>query len=104
MQGTMLHVVEGPAAISLAMAQGQLQQAISRSDMVDVLVAASELDRMVRALGPSARSEQDRAALLRARDVVGSALARLETEMARGLAARRTDARLRIAYSAPDLT
>lgn len=104
MQGTMHHVVEGPAALSLAMAEGHLQQAMSRSDMVDVLVAASELDRMVRSLGPSARSEQDRAAILRARDVVGSVLTRLETEMARGLAGRRTDARLRSAYCVTDLT
>ncbi|WP_159082498.1 hypothetical protein [Paragemmobacter aquarius] len=100
----MQHVVEGPAALSLAMAEGHLQQAMSRSDMVDVLVAASELDRMVRSLGPSARSDQDRAALLRAGDVVGSVLMRLETEMTRGLAARRNDARLRNAYFVPDLT
>lgn len=95
----MMQLVEGPTALRLAMAGGRLQQALSRSDMVAVLVAASELDRMVRALGPSAETEQDRAALLRAQDVVGTVLTRLESEMARGQAGRGHDARLRSAYS-----
>jgi hypothetical protein len=95
----MMHFIEGPAALGLAMAGGRLEQAMTRSDMVDVLVAASELDRMVRALGPDARTEQDRAALLRARDLVGTVLTRLEAEMSRDAADRRRGARLRVAYA-----
>jgi len=97
-----MHFIEGPAALGLAMAGGRLEQAMTRSDMVEVLVAASELDRMVRALGPAARTEQDRTALIRARDLVGTVLAQLEAEMSRGEADRRRGARLRLAYAATD--
>lgn len=97
-----MQLVEGPAALDLALAGGRLEQAMSRSDMVEVLVAASELDRMVRALGPAAESERDRAALLRAHDLVGSVLNRLEAEMSRGQTDRRRTSRLRLAYCVTD--
>lgn len=98
----MTGALHGPAAVSLAVIGGRLADAISRSDMVQVLVAASDLDRMVRNLGPLARTEEDRAALLRAHDLVGTVLTRLETEMSREQVSRRREKRFRLAYAAND--
>lgn len=94
--------VDGAAALSLAVIGGKLTHALSQSDMVQVLVAASELDRMVRGLGPLAQTEQDRAALMRAHELVGTVLTRLEAEMSRDQADRRRGARLRLAYTLND--
>ncbi len=95
-----MNVIDGPAALGLAVIGGRLEQAMTRADMVEVLIAAAELDRMVRSLGPVATTEQDRAALVRAHDLVLRTLATLETEMQRGDISRRRDTRLRLAYEA----
>lgn len=95
----MTPALHGATAVSLAVAGGRLSHALSRSDMVAVLVTAAELDRMVRNLGPLAETEEDRAALTRAHDLVLSVLSQLESEMARDQADRRRDSRLRLAYA-----
>ncbi|MBC2834794.1 hypothetical protein [Paragemmobacter straminiformis] len=92
-------MIEGPAALGLAVIGGRLERAMSRSDMVEVLIVAAELDRMVRNLGPVASTDQDRAALVRAHDLVLRTLATLEDEMLRGAQDRRRDTRLRLAYN-----
>lgn len=73
---------------------------MTRSDMVEVLIVAAELDRMVRNLGPVAATEQDRAALVRAHELVLRTVAMLEAEMQRDDLGRRRDTRLRLAYEA----
>lgn len=98
----MIQMIEGATALSLAVIGDQLTYAMSKSDMMEVLVTASELDRMVRTLGPAAKTEQDRAALVRAHDLVGRVLSDLQAEMSRDLADRRRDTRLRQVYSASD--
>lgn len=90
-----------PRPVTLALAGERLSLAMAQADMVQVLVAAADLDRMVRSLGPLARTEADRTALIRARDLVGSVLTRLQAEMARNQTDRRRDQRLRLAYSGP---
>lgn len=92
--------IEGPAALGLAVIGGRLEQAMTRSDMVEVLIVAAELDRMVRNLGPVAATEQDRAALVRAHELVLRTVAMLEAEMQRDDLGRRRDTRLRLAYEA----
>lgn len=95
----MTQTLHGPAAISLAVAGGRLTRAMSQSDMVEVLVAASELDSMVRSLGSSAETVEDRAALHRAHRLVANVLSDLQARMAGDQADRRRDARLRLAYA-----
>lgn len=93
--------LDGAAAIGLAVAGGRLARAMSQADMVQVLVTASELDSMVRDLGPLAQSDDDRAALIRAKDLIGAMLEQLESRMAADRADRQRDQHLRRAYTAP---
>jgi hypothetical protein len=90
-----------PDPATLALAGERLSLAMAQSDMVQVLVAAADLDRMARSLGPLARTDGDRTALIRAHDLVGSVLTRLQAEMARSQTDHRRDQRLRLAYSGP---
>ncbi len=94
--------LQGAAAISLAVIGGRLEAALSQADMVQVLVAASDLDRMVRNLGPLARTADDRAALVRAQTLVGNVLTRLESDMTGQQASYRREKRLRLAYALTD--
>lgn len=83
-----------PVALQIAMLGDVLTDAALREDLVQTLVSAADLDRMVRSLGPDQHSAAEQATALVAR-----ALHILETALAQGQAAARRDPR-QAAYAA----
>ena len=83
-----------PVALELAMIGDRLAEAAIREDLVQTLISAADLDRMVRSLGPDQQQAAEQATALVAR-----ALQILETALAHGQAAARRDQR-QAAYAA----
>jgi hypothetical protein len=80
--------------LHLAMLGDRLTDAAIREDLVQTLISAADLDRVVRSLGP-----QQRAAAEQARALIARALEILEAAMQQGQAAARRDPR-QTAYTA----
>lgn len=83
-----------PVALELAMIGDRLAEAAIREDLVQTLISAADLDRMVRSLGPDQQAAAEQATALVAR-----ALQILEHALAQGQAAARRDQR-QAAYAA----
>lgn len=77
-----------PVAFEFAMIGDRLAEAAIREDMVQTLISAADLDRMVRSLGPDQQAAAEQATQLVAR-----ALHILEQALAQGQAAARRDQR-----------
>ena len=83
-----------PVALELAMIGDRLAEAAMREDLVQTLISAADLDRMVRSLGPDQQAAAEQATALVAR-----ALQILEQALAQGQATARRDQR-QAAYAA----
>lgn len=77
-----------PATLELSVLAASIGDAALREDMVQMLISAADLDRMVRSLGPHQRAAADHA-----RDLIAQTIDMLESLLERSHATARRDPR-----------